>query len=364
MDDNQYEIDDLMSNPLFREWVFNPDPKSDAYWESIKATSPDKSDTINLARSLLLEVKDNVEKEFPSKKVISRIFSNIQKNKNPKQYFWKNAWFYGSAAITLLILAGWYVLYSPTNIFNINKEISYQHLIDETSCELREYVNCNETPKTITLNDGSKVILEPGSRISYSINFGNRGLREVYLDGTAFFDVTKNPESPFIVYANELITKVLGTSFWITKSVDRSELSVEVLTGKVAVSTQNNMEINTTVPLSKEGQIVVTPNQQLVFSRKTVTIRKNLVPNPIIIHKPATEELEFDDVAVSHVFNAIENAYGVEIEFDQDRIGACLVTASLTGGTLYETVEAICDAINARYQVVDTKIVIEGYGCP
>ncbi len=362
MDHNQHEIGELTGNLYFREWVFFPDEQSDQYWEAYKAENPDKLETIKAAREILLMVQENAEMDFPDEERINRMFRHIQMHKSPKRleinryYGWAAA-----ACIVMLATAFWYQKESVAD----QHDYSYQILVEESEEELREFVNCTETPTTVMLTDGSEVRLEPGSRISYPSDFGKNSLREVYLDGTAFFEVTKDPDKPFVVYANELITRVLGTSFWILKSADRSELLVEVVTGKVAVSTQKNMEVKTTEPLSDEGQILVTPNQQLLFSRKTVSIKKNLVPRPLIIKKPGLpEELEFDDVAAEQVFNAIEKAYGVEIEFDASRIGACLVTASLTGESLYETVSAICEAINARYHVADTKIIIEGYGCP
>jgi len=364
MDHHQSEIDELLGNPYFRDWVFRPTTRSDRDWEAYKTDNPHKLEVIQAARETLLLIQQNTEMDFPDEDAISRMFHHIQINKEPKRAIYRLSIFrwVAAACMGIIAVAFWYG-YSSSGTGEV-KEVSYQNLIKESACELREYVNNTAVAAQVILSDGSEVRLEPGSKISYSASFGNKNLREVYLDGTAFFNVVKNAESPFIVYANELITKVLGTSFWILKSDDRSELLVEVITGKVAVSTQNNIHIKTTEPLSEEGQILVTPNQQLLFSRKTVTIHKSLVTRPVIVHKPVlADELEFDDVAASKVFSAIEKAYGVEIEYDSTRLGTCLVTASLTGESLYETVGAICDAINARYHITGTKIIIEGYGC-
>lgn len=364
MDHRKSEIDELLGNPYFREWVLRPDSRNVRYWEAFKAVNPDKHEAIQIARDTLLLIQESIELDFPDEDAIHRMYSHIQKNKSPKRSIFRQTVFRWTAAACVGILAmiSWYTF--STSVSDEIQEVTYQKLV-EASCNLREYVNYTQTPSQVILSDGSEVRLEPGSKISYSPQFGSNNVREVYLDGTAFFNVVKNPEAPFIVYANELITKVLGTSFWILKSEDRSELLVEVLTGKVAVSTHNNIEVKTTELLGDDGQILVTPNQQLLFSRKNVTMQKSLVTRPVIIHKPVIAgELEFDDVAAVKVFEAIEKAYGVDLEYDSTRVGACLVTASLTGESLYETVGAICDAINARYHITGTKIIIEGYGCP
>ena len=85
----------------------------------------------------------------------------------------------------------------------------------------------------MTLHDGSTVILEPGGEVRYNEKFLNT--REVYLSGDAFFEVTKDASRPFLVYANEITTKVLGTSFRIKAKQGEKEIVVAVKTGKVSV---------------------------------------------------------------------------------------------------------------------------------
>lgn len=65
----------------------------------------------------------------------------------------------------------------------------------------------------IELSDGSNVILNAGSKLKYPVNFLKGKSREVYLEGEAFFKVTKNKEDAFIVNTNGLNTQVFGTVF-------------------------------------------------------------------------------------------------------------------------------------------------------
>ncbi len=62
--------------------------------------------------------------------------------------------------------------------------------------------------------------------------------RDVYLSGEAFFEVTKNPDRPFRVFANEIVTKVLGTSFTVRSFENDTTIQVIVRTGKVTVYSQ------------------------------------------------------------------------------------------------------------------------------
>ena len=86
--------------------------------------------------------------------------------------------------------------------------------------------------------DESTVELAANSRIAYANNFDSAGTRDVYLSGEAFFKVTKNPCRPFRVFANEIVTKVLGTSFSVRSFEKDTVIQVTVRTGKVSVYSQ------------------------------------------------------------------------------------------------------------------------------
>src|SRR5690606_29105984 len=86
---------------------------------------------------------------------------------------------------------------------------------------------------TITLSDGTTIKLNSGSRLRYPEAF-DEGLREVHLEGEAFFDVARNEHSPFVVRTKSVTTRVLGTSFNIEAFPDE-QISVTVATGKVEV---------------------------------------------------------------------------------------------------------------------------------
>ena len=65
----------------------------------------------------------------------------------------------------------------------------------------------------LVLSDGSRVKLNAGSTIKYPIQFIQGRSREVEIWGEAYFDVTTDKEHPFLVNANNIQVKVLGTKF-------------------------------------------------------------------------------------------------------------------------------------------------------
>jgi len=139
--------------------------------------------------------------------------------------------FAAAAAIIGLVISGWLVF------FNTNQTFSYE--INRRKNKLTETVNSTTTPRRINLEDGSYILLDPVSKIAYAKHFG-ADKREVYLEGSAFFQVAKDATRPFYVYTNEVVTKVLGTSFDVRAFPHDNTIQVQVHTGKVTVYKRKN----------------------------------------------------------------------------------------------------------------------------
>jgi len=111
-----------------------------------------------------------------------------------------------------------------------------------TSSESVRYVETITTEgkrSEIILADGSQVFLNTNSKLRYPEQFGDDS-RIVELSGEAFFEVRSNPEKPFRIAAGQTITQVLGTSFNLRARDDEPEVSVVVVTGKVALIDRKN----------------------------------------------------------------------------------------------------------------------------
>ena len=85
-----------------------------------------------------------------------------------------------------------------------------------------------------TLPDGSVITMNKNATIRYAENFTAGGTREVKLKGEAFFQVTPDKSKPFLIEANDVIVRVVGTSFNVKSSPEKTEVIVE--TGLVEVT--------------------------------------------------------------------------------------------------------------------------------
>jgi ferric-dicitrate binding protein FerR (iron transport regulator) len=158
---------------------------------------------------------------------------------------------------------------------------------------------------SIILPDSSTVILNSGSEVKYSSNFGKQ--RAIWLEGEAFFKVTKNTKSPFIVHTNDFDVTVLGTEFNInTTTIDQT---VSLATGKVSVMLNESTD-----------KINLIPNEELVWNAKTkAVIKRNFDVTKTLAWKDGI--LLLDDVKIEDAVPKINQFYGVNVMIKDSVIG-------------------------------------------
>ena len=220
-------------------------------------------------------------------------------------------------------------------------------------------INDDNGTKPVSLPDGSTVRLSPKSKLSYPAVFV-KAEREVLLNGEAFFEVTKNPRSPFKVYTSDIVTTVLGTSFTVKAFDGDKDVRVVVKTGKVTVAT-NTARDETRDP--EKNQLVLLPNQQVVYHRDEQKMKRSLIGNPSPVGQPDTANLVFENAPVARVFESLQKQYEVQIIYDADLLADCQLTAELGQEPLFEKLAMICKAIQARYELIDGQIIIHGSSC-
>ncbi|RRB04733.1 FecR family protein [Larkinella rosea] len=365
------EPEELAIDPSFQRWKLINDPIESDFWKNWLAQNPDKEELIDKAYHLLSTLTE-VYARFPTdqapvsdrevKNEIQRLQLSIDEIEKPAVKWYRfTPWQYGIAAGIVLVLGFFlrYMVQQPAP----KTGTTYRELITQVSKPLLEVANANNGPKTINLPDGSTIVLKPQGRVSYANDFGGE-IREVYLVGEAFFEVHKDPSRPFYVYANGLVTKVLGTSFTVQAPEDASQVKVLVKTGKVSVFAGTQATVSQQKEDYKLGGIVLTPNQQIVFSPTDTRIIKSVVPKPAMLEGPAKYQLfSFKRTPIAEVFATLEKSYGIKIVYDEEVMKDCYLTASLDDEPLFEKLDLICNTISAHYEQMDAHIIITSKGC-
>ena len=365
MDDGFFSTNEFIDDANFRDWVYNPGKESDGFWMDFLLRHPEKEKEMNEARTFLAGIKLHVEQGFSSENDEEAVYGRITEQLNDESFEtkWRISWISWAAAACFVIMTGWWYGGQRKHI----GIASYEQNVKLVAGPLLERVNETDTTMRVMLEDGSSVLLKPGSKISYPASFVSKKYREVYLSGEAFFEVEKDPSKPFLVYANELVTKVIGTSFDIRAFDTDQDVTVKVHTGKVAVSVANLVRQQTNITSREADGILVLPNQQAVLSRAEIRLVKALVDNPEVLGNNIIdidkETFVFRSASAPEVFRVLEKAYGVDIQYDPTLFDKCQFSADLSDESLYEKLDVICRSLESTYQILDAQIIINGKGC-
>lgn len=361
-----YVLEDFIQDARFRKWVIENDDETNAYWSEFLVRFPEKQPVILSARSMLNAMKRLGK--VPDAEQGDRMWETIrvQTEAEPEwigevepvqsvRYLWR--WAVAASVALLCCSLGWYFYNQRTE----KLAATYAGQVQQVSAKLIEQVNSTGKTQLITLPDGSTIKLAPNSRISYQDAFpGDK--REVFLSGKGFFDVVKNAEKPFFVYANRLVAQVVGTSFTVTSPAENALASVVVKSGKVKVYTLESFQQSEGG--SEAEMVVLTPNMQVRYDPAQNVLSKSFIAEPAVISHPRNyPDFLFENTSVSQVFETLEESYGVSIAYDEKTVENCSLTAPLGKEPLFRKLDIICQTIGATYQVWGAEIVISGPGC-
>lgn len=190
-------------------------------------------------------------------------------------------------------------------------------------------VTKNGNRSKIVLPDGSQVWLNAGSKLDYNNTVFNKDLREVTLNGEAYFDVTKNAEKPFIIHTKKMDVKVIGTAFNIRSYNDEKTAEASLIRGSIEVTLKDR----------KDQKIILVPNEKISVANnevqtavakpeKSSTNKNNeqstpqfvvneLKPNPTFNLIPeiawTQNKLFFEDENLENIAQMIERWFGKKV---------------------------------------------------
>lgn len=157
---------------------------------------------------------------------------------------------------------------------------------------------------TIHLEDGSKVMLNAQSDLSFPGQFSD-SLREVWLQGEAYFDVVSNTQRPFKVHTGSITTTALGTSFNINAYPEKSDYRVALTQGKVVVAKEN-----------QNAKVFLEPGEMAVYRKQVDEMDSKTFAENEIAWKDGI--IYFENASFSEIKAVLERWYGVEIFVNGD----------------------------------------------
>jgi Fe2+-dicitrate sensor, membrane component len=190
----------------------------------------------------------------------------------------------------------------------------------------------------VSLPDGTKVWLNSKSKLTYDFSYG-AVVRNVKLNGEAFFDVAHDKKHPFIVSAGRYDVTALGTAFnvYAYDESGNNLFSTSLIRGKVSV-----------VNASTNERVILTPNMKAVIDHGRLKAEST----------SATEDMQwkdgvysFNDMTLADILERLERYYDVTIDIQNKTILSSTCTGKFRKN---EGITHILDVIKAeanfRYQ--------------
>jgi len=266
-----------------------------------------------------------------------KIYSGIMNNINKEKYHYFTKAFFSPSLLKraasiiffLIIVSG--ILY-VSGIFEQKTG----------SVVWNEKVTLSGEKSIITIPDGSIVTLNADSKLKYPDQFDDK-IREVYLEGEAYFEVHHNSNRPFIVHSENLSTTVLGTKFDISAYPEKRTITVSLLEGKVKVSREEK---------GKDNEIVVLkPKEQLLYDKENnVSSFEQFDSLEAVGWKDNI--YKFENEPLGEVLSQLERAFGVKFKLDDQSVLLQKITIKFEKKSLQTVVDVIKSLTGLDYKIL------------
>ncbi|MDJ1479533.1 FecR domain-containing protein [Cytophagaceae bacterium YF14B1] len=323
MNYQNYTSQDFILDDYFIEWVLKPNVATNLYWQNWLSEHPEKQKDVNEARSFLLQMKftryelppNEYEKEGLQLQNDIEEFErrrSLSLGRSVKRYWIGIA---ASIALCLVVIAS---LYLKNTYTKITIQTPYGQI------------------RKVTLTDQSVVTLNANSILTYTKDWNGSSDREVWLQGEAFFEVTKKDKKQrFIVHTQALDVQVVGTRFNVS---DRKENTQVVLNeGKVLLN-RHTVLSDTVIPM-QVGDLIE-------FSERSKNFRKKNV-RPDVYSSWKNHEWILEEMSLREVAFKIEDTYGVKVIIKDPAIARQVVT----GVVPTESLDVLLDALEAAFNI-------------
>ncbi|MFP5042436.1 FecR family protein [Parasediminibacterium sp. JCM 36343] len=313
------KIDEILVDEGFIDWASNQQSILATDWQKWMVEHPAQSSNVDEALKLfknlqLEEIKVQGEViEFEK----NRLMAALDTFKKPAKvvYVSRLKWLGTAAACIMLVAAG---LYTFSEFFG--------KTVQKTSFgEIAEKV----------LPDGSSVLLNSNSSVSYAADWAKSKQREVWINGEAFFHISKKPNHErFVVHTDNFDIVVTGTKFNVLNRKNKSTVMLQE--GGVTIQLQNGKEIKL-----HPGEYInysAAMENETAIKPETGKEEKELAW--------VSKRLFFENTSMVDVCEKIKELYGVEMELGSDSVAKKTISGILPNDNLdilLQSLEATAD---------------------
>ena len=391
----EYNVEDFASDEYFQTWVWGTDVMADNFWRQWLLSNPEKKETVQQAKKLVLMMDLNQDELSDSQ--FDSMWQHIVEHKGRETYPFKRKHKSQALSYALKIAAVFLALVSigsgvyfsgvfDTTLKNqvlsegailLELEDGTITVLEETETKLLQknangasvkqnkntllYEAGNEQNELVfnqltvpfgkkfelMLSDGTHVFLNSGTILRYPKSFLPNHPRDVYLDGEAYFDVQPDSLHPFTVITDDMNTRVYGTSFNVSSYKNDKNTSTVLVEGSVGVYLSNNSKGN--------APVVLVPGQQASFVDDKVKVENVDVRK----YKAWTEgKLYFVEDRFDIILKELQRHFDVTIENKYNPFNDIRFTGTFEDESLDEILTIFQGHTSFSYQVDGDKIII------
>lgn len=254
----------------------------------------------------------------------ARLDADLAQQPAQTRPLWGGKWLRYAAAIALLAGLGWLIQWS------LSPPQAYLYQAGTTITAHR-------------LPDSSQVWLQPGSELSYTEDQARR----LQLKGTAYFEVKRDEQHPFVIQVGATEVRVLGTSFTIMES--DTAVSVLVSTGKVSFA-------------SESEKILLEKGLKGTYAIARGTLDKETTE--VYDFFPGQDTYwVFDNTPLQKVAAVLSQHYAQDIRFAPENMGICTFTGTFVNEALADILQVIALATDAALETTAEGYLLQGKGC-
>lgn len=191
----------------------------------------------------------------------------------------------------------------------------------------------------IKLSDGTIVFLNAGTSLKYPVKFIEGEQRQVFLNGEAYFDVTKDTKHPFIVNAEEMNVRVLGTKFNVSSYPEDEKINTVLVEGSVSIYERKSV-------YNADVSTVIKPGFKASWEKSSKQIEVEETDTNIYTAW-INGEIRFRHMPFKNILKKLERHYNVIFVNNNKHIENRLFTASFET----ESIEQVLQSFNRNYTI-------------
>jgi ferric-dicitrate binding protein FerR (iron transport regulator) len=344
MDYVDYKLEDFLADPSFQSYALGQSDEHVNFWRTWIALHPEKERETDQAADLLRLLTASRKTVSPSIKAGEWQKMRSRLERTPRRTFWIrpmvsrfNGLRVAAVLVGLLLLGTGY-------------------LATQRYYAVRRYSTGYGETKSVTLPDGSVVVLNAHSRLRYPEDLAEQVNREVWLEGEAFFSVRKrsavspNPSRQaarkFTVHTQDLDVQVLGTEFTVSRR--QSNTRVTLNSGKVKLA----------IGSAQHGEaIYLQPGDQVEYHGEgKKLVRKQVRPE---VYSAWTRQIWLlDRTSLAEVASRIEETFGVTVRIESPQARREIMTGVVPTRNLNSLLEGIATIYQLEVERRGSVIVL------